>query len=375
MGLNIGVTGYFGSGSSAVLDLLAEYSCNGTGLKDAKGGYEHTTLYFPGGLFDLEDKLLLGNDIHRSDEALKTFRQEMLRLDKNNFGWYGSFREMFGNVFQNNLEQFLSELNFFDVNTRYYGQCEKVIFNPLKIPLQLAARILLGRTIYKWGRQFIYHPAKAKMTVAFPSDDEFYKAAQKFVAAYMNMFKEPDKENTIFDRILLCHNLYRLPRYFDDNFRMIVVNRDIRDVYILNKYIWKQIHAGSMYPDDLNTFVDYWKRIHAMEKKITDARILVINFEDLIYKYDETVAKIEQHCQLSSDKHIRKGEFFDPQKSIKNTQVFCLDKAWETELEVIERELQEYKYDFPYEIVTSVREMFNDSRVEKKKGLLNFFRK
>jgi len=45
VGLNIGVTGYFGSGSSAVLDLLAEYSCNGTGLKDAKGVYEHTTLY------------------------------------------------------------------------------------------------------------------------------------------------------------------------------------------------------------------------------------------------------------------------------------------------------------------------------------------
>lgn len=156
---------------------------------------------------------------------------------------------------------------------------------------------------------------------------------------------------------------------------MIVVNRDIRDVYILNKYLWKQIHAGSMYPDDLNTFLNYWKRIHAMEKKITDNRILVVDFEDLIYKYDETVVRIEKHCQLSSDKHIKKGEYFNPQKSIKNTQVFRLNKEWKAELGVIERELSEYKYDFPYETVTSVREMFNDSRVEKKMGLLHFLKK
>ena len=40
MGLNIAVTGYFGAGSSAVLDLLCEYNCNSTGVKNEKGGYE-----------------------------------------------------------------------------------------------------------------------------------------------------------------------------------------------------------------------------------------------------------------------------------------------------------------------------------------------
>lgn len=142
MGLDISVTGYFGAGSSAVLDLLSEYSCNGTGIKNERGGYEHTTFYQPGGIFDLEDKLLLGNDIHRSDEALRTFEREMYRLNNNNFGWFGSFKQMFGDTFEKNLNQFIEELHPFTIKAQYYGQYEKVVFNPLKIPIQFAAKLL-----------------------------------------------------------------------------------------------------------------------------------------------------------------------------------------------------------------------------------------
>ena len=129
--MNITVTGYFGSGSSAVLDLLSEYSSVGSIVKDKEGGYENTTLYHPGGIFDLEDKLLLGNDIHRSDEALRTFKTEMMRLNDNNFGWYGSFETLFGKRFENILNEFIDELKPFEIDARYYGQCERVIFNPL----------------------------------------------------------------------------------------------------------------------------------------------------------------------------------------------------------------------------------------------------
>ena len=291
MGLNITVTGYFGAGSSAALDVLSEYSCNGSKVLDKPGGYEHTIFYHPGGLFDLEDKLLLGNDIHRSDEALGTFEKEMLRLNDNNFGWLGSYKKMFGNMFEMNLKQFVEELHPFNINAKYYGQCKKVIFNPLKIPVQLAAKILMGRTIYVWGRQFIHDPAIPKMRVAFPTADEFYSAARKFVNSYMKMYKEEGKDNILFDRLLLCHNAYRLPRYFDDNFRLIIVERDVRDVYCFNKYLWPEINAGSMYPTDVDIFIDYWKRLNTYERGIDDNRILKINFEDLIYRYDETVKK------------------------------------------------------------------------------------
>lgn len=370
----IAVTGYFGSGSSAALDLLSEYSCNGTGIVNELGGYEHTTFYHPGGLFDLEDKLLKNNDIHRSDEAIKTFRREMLRLNDNNFGWYGSFNEMFGDTFKENMYSFIDALHPFDINTRYYGQCSRVRFNPFKIPVQLAAKILTGRTIYKWGRQFIYDSIRPGMHVAFPSEEEFYSAAKRFVKSYMQMFESPEKENTLFDRLLLCHNIYRLPYYFDQDFRVIRLQRDVRDVYILNKYIWKEINAGVMFPCDLTSFIDYWKRLNSCERKIEDDRVLVVDFEDLIYKYEETVDKIEKHCNLNNAAHTDCKKYFEPNRSIKNTQVFRMNGVWHDEIAVLEKEFPEYIYDFPYKITTDVNDMFDDSRSVKKRGIISLLR-
>lgn len=366
----IAVTGYFGAGSSAVLDLLCEYECNGSVVLHKPGGYEHTTLYHPGGLFDLEDKLLLGNDIHRSDEALSTFETEMLRLNNNNFGWFGSFKDLFGDKFEKNLIEFIKDLHPFDIKARYYGQCKKVVFNPLKMPVQLAAKIITGRTIYVWGRQFIHNPSIPKMTVAFPSGKEFYSAAQKFVKNYMDMYKEPGKENILFDRLLLCHNAYRLPRYFDENFRLIIVNRDVRDVYCFNKYLWPEINAGSMYPRDIDAFIDYWRRLNSYERKINDKRILNISFEDLIYHYEDTVKIIEEHCGLTSEQHSELKKYLQPERSMKNTQVYKLRREWQDEIIQIEKNLPEFCYDFPYDNDTDVKDMFDDSRADLREGLL-----
>lgn len=61
-------TGYMGSGSSAITDLVAEFE----DCKNEFKSYEYVMLHCPNGLFDLEDKLLTGNNAIRSDEALRT---------------------------------------------------------------------------------------------------------------------------------------------------------------------------------------------------------------------------------------------------------------------------------------------------------------
>lgn len=361
MGKKIVVTGYFGSGSSAVLDLLREYSCNGSVVQNTPGGYEHIMLYYPGGLFDLEDKLLLANDMQRSDEALSTFIRAMNHLNSKNFGWFGSYRHLFGDTFKKAIAEFVQNLHPISINSRYYGQYRNVIFNPFKIPIQVMAMLLTGRTIYKWGRQFIYDNGRTNMTVCFPTEQEYYLAARKFIGTYLDLFNQDGKENTIFDRLLLCQNLYRIPNYFDDDLRVIRVGRDIRDLYVLGNYVWKKINAGTMYPKGIEDFVFYWKHLVANEKNILDDRILNISFEDLIYNYDETVKKIEEHCGLSKDQHNQKLHFFNPQKSIMNTQVYKMNAEWESEIKVLESEFPQYTYDFPYEITTDVNMMFDDS--------------
>ena len=47
------------------------------------------------------------------------------------------------------------------------------------------------------------------------------------------------KENIILDQFLLPFNLFRVDNYFDDRLKAIVVERDPRDVFIINKYIDK----------------------------------------------------------------------------------------------------------------------------------------
>ena len=76
-------TGYMGSGSSAVTDLLREYPVINTKNAD----FEYIFLHAPNGVFDLENKLLKNNNAIRSDEALKTFENFMTSLYEYR-GWW-----------------------------------------------------------------------------------------------------------------------------------------------------------------------------------------------------------------------------------------------------------------------------------------------
>ena len=60
---------YMGSGSSAVTDLISEFK----NVNNEYGNFEYVFLHCPNGVFDLEDKLLIGNNALRSDEA-KTYK-------------------------------------------------------------------------------------------------------------------------------------------------------------------------------------------------------------------------------------------------------------------------------------------------------------
>lgn len=350
---NIAITGYCGTGSSAIIDLLEEYkNCSTGNLRR----YEHVPLYTPGGLFDLEDKLLLGNDIHRSDEALKTFRKEMEKLNKYNFEWFGSYSQLFENQFEQLYEKFLMEIES-EVDGIWYGQYEKVKFSFLKLVIQAGAKILQNRTIHKWGRQYVINGKSMKYS--FVESEEFYNRSKVFIEGYLKMINK-DKKNLILDHFLLPHNAYRIPNYFDDNFRLIIVDRDVRDMFILGKYIWPSIHSSAPFPKESEEFIKFWGGMKKTEKFIEDPRILRVNFEDLIYQYEKTVKKIEKFIGLDSKDHINKGKFFDPSKSIKNTQNFNIKPEWREEVKEIERCLGKYIYDFPYEIETSIQETFDN---------------
>ncbi len=336
-------TGYMGSGSSAITDLVAEF-------KDCKNdfkSYEYVMLHCPNGIFDLEDKLLNGNNAIRSDEALRTFELQMKKLYDKKFWWVGNYKEIIDSKFMEEVYSYLNKITEFKYDGYWYTHEE--------VDAKMFFKLLLRKPIKTIFKNKYYKPIlkyKDGMRITFIKSEEFYKNSKEFINNIINMIAQ-GSENVVLDQFLLPFNLFRVDNYFDDNARVIVVQRDPRDVFILNKYIWKQKKIGIPMPCDVHEFCKYYKGMRESEKPIKSNKVLRINFEDLIYKYDETVKKVMEHLEFTEEMHINKKQRFNPDLSINNTQLFR-KKDYQEEMKIIEKELSNYLYDFPYKLENHV---------------------
>ena len=84
----------------------------------------------------------------------------------------------------------------------------------------------------------------------------------------------------------------------------------------------------------------------SIEKYIRELKNLNKSF--VIYNYDKTLEAIETFIGVKPSNHIRIKEYFNPDNSIENTQVFNIDESWKKEIGLIEKELSEFLYVFPY---------------------------
>ena len=64
---------------------------------------------------------------------------------------------------------------------------------------------------------------------------------------------------------------------------------------------------------------------------------------------------IINHLGFSKEDHINKKSRFNPELSIKNTQLFN-NVIYKDEIKIIENELKEYLYDFPYSLENQVKD-------------------
>ena len=111
-------TGYMGSGSSVVTDLVSEFE----GYEASKGTFEYVFLHCPNGVFDLEDKLLAGNNAIRSDEALHAFYNTMKQLYDKKYWWVGHYNEIVGEDFLRITEEYIEDLIQYKPDFFWYYQ-------------------------------------------------------------------------------------------------------------------------------------------------------------------------------------------------------------------------------------------------------------
>lgn len=107
----VAVTGYCGTGSSAVIDLLKEYSDVNIAAPVPEC-YEHVALYFQGGLYDLASILLSPyRSVSSSSMAISEFIDTAKRLNDNDFGWYGGYAEHYGATYMDAVNKFVSTIS------------------------------------------------------------------------------------------------------------------------------------------------------------------------------------------------------------------------------------------------------------------------
>lgn len=332
----ISCASYYGTGSSAITDFFSEFD-NIYSLTN----YEFRFLQDPDGISDLEFNLVENHNRHNSGHALKRFKR---LVDFNSGTFFNKrYEPFFDNQYKKLSYDYIKSLTDFTFKGYwFYDLYDK------------------GKLYYYWKvlPQKIYRklfPSKEECSFvnilpneitycSHPSQEKFLKCTRLYLERLFTIANKGNKSYIMVDQIIPPSNVDRFTKYFSD-IKVFVVDRDPRDVYLLSKYIWKDHVIPT---DSVEIFCKWFKytRMHRKSEKYNVNTTMLIQFEDLIYNYDETINKLISWVGINKMHHIRNREFFDPDKSIKNTRLWKQYPQYNSEVLKIEKLLSEYLYDY-----------------------------
>lgn len=331
----ISCTGYYGTGSSAVTDYISEFS---TCL--SMTDYEFRFVHDPGGISDLEYHLVENHNRHNSGHALKRYLNYTKFLNGNFL--IKKYNRYFGGSWARYSQQYVEDLTDFtfrgywpwDVIDR--GNTFYIVNRVINKLCRLYWRVTCPED---WrDKSFIELPKEVTLCSA-PGEEKFLRLTRRYIH---DLFASINTDNLPFvmvDQIVPPSNLSRYLRYFDD-IRVIVVDRDPRDIFLLEKYCYR----SRVIPlDSVEVFCRWFRYVRNDQKDPTD-RVLHVQFEDMVYFYDQTMAKIRDWVGLDEQDHIKKRENFDPSSSIRNTRVWMKYPDHKAEVAYIEEHLSDYLY-------------------------------
>jgi len=323
-------SGYFASGSSALMDLISEYIS-----VYEMGDYEFRFLHDIDGVSDLEFHLVECHNRHNSGHALKRFK----KLSKFNAG--GFYNKRYEPFFQDKYwritEEYIDKLTEFEyVGWWFYDLYDrgKLYYYFMQLINHVVSKLPSKPGILRNTKTFCSHP----------TEEFFIETTREYVRKLLEAANRDNKPFLEIDQLLPTQNINRIMRYIGEEVRLFIVDRDPRDVYALEKlYLHEQVCPFQ----DVNEFCRWYRYTHnAGNREEYDAgKIMKINFEDLVYNYWEKLSKIEAFVGLEASDHANQFLKFNPCKSVNNTKIWQ-GKGIDEEIAVIEQELREYLYDF-----------------------------
>ena len=319
-------TGFYGTGSSAITDLIREYDnvC-------CQDDYEVRFLYDPDCISDLEYNVIDNPNRHNTGHAIKRFRKQMKMLD--HVWCFNRYNKYFNGVFMPAIEKFCNEItiasypaawhydvyergNAFYVLSRIYSNINYKLHKLIGIPLD--------------GRALV--PKKELSYISILNRESFLKSVRELTETVIHSKNKDNKEFVLLDQLVPPSNIKRYSRYVD-NLKVIVMDRDPRDIYLLEKELWR----GTIAPtESVEMFCEWYKwtrDLYYKDEKCSNC--LNLRFEDLIYQYEDTLKQVETFFCINSENHKNKKRFFNPSISIKNTQLWKVYTEYDKDIQYI----------------------------------------
>lgn len=346
----VSVSGFGWSGSGAVVDLLREY--NDVDILDAKGAdFEFDLLP---AIFDLDYGLNVKNARMMSAKAIAEFRSAIDFFVKER-GYDRVFDSKFGNLANKYVEDFIDfsfwGWDFFDNvspankwKNSYNNIISHVFNNRITTHSKLSHRI--------WTRLTV--KVNHRMSVSYYPEN-FMERTKEFLNTLFDQ-KHVHKDYPLIVDQMFPPDQPELFMKYVDGAKCIVVRRDPRDTYLLAKCGIKYMSVP-LPIENVDDFIVFYRKIVENTKVENNASLLSIRFEDLIYKYDETINKIEEFLHISEHSNV-KGRF-NPAVSINNTQLFKKYIEYGKDIEKIEKALAGSLYNFDkYDFQRTSSEVF-----------------
>lgn len=327
--------GYYATGSGVIQDLCKEFSSC-----EILSDYEVRFLQDPDGISDLQYNLVDNNHRHNTSFAVKRFLKYMKFLNGSIYS--RRYRKFFGEDFWPLTLKYVAELTELKANTWWHrDQIEKgkLFYFFDIIYCKVINKILGGENASSFlkGREVNYYTYIRK--------DEFLSITKGYLYHLFNTSRKMNKPYLFVNQLISPSNVDRYIAYFDD-IRVVIVERDPRDLYIAEREIY---HAGVIPVKTVEEFCIWYSitRRHRKFETYNHEMTLFVHFEDLIYRYDEMLKIVMDFVGFCEEDHIYKKNYFNPQLSIKGTQLVKKFPRYSEDVKYIEEKLSEYLYKFP----------------------------
>ncbi len=344
----ISTCGFGSTGSSAVSDYILE--CDDVQVFD---NIEFTIASIPDGLSDLEYHLLKCHTrLSSSIYAIQRFRK-LIASSSREWCFQTSITKKQINEITNNFLEEIIQLRFIGYSPaidKKYNQFWRHYWGESIVLHRIIPALEKGKIIKK---NFDFFPLEEVEVSINPLN--FYKAAVNYTQNLLSAMGCDFSKKIVLDQAFSGDNPVSSFPFYKDPYA-VVVDRDPRDLYIFAKKFL--LSRGRFMPtDSVDNFITYYRMLRDNQPyKIKNIRVLVINFEDLVYDYDNTSSKINTFLGLRNN---HRHTIFKPEISVANTNLIRKYPELKEDIKEIERRLPEYLFHFEkYKTIKDAGEMF-----------------